>query len=132
MWVIQDLSSLNRLIPCHSFKMTSYPLVRQAPCQGTWLTSLDLLDAYWHFPIAKVTPEFLPFSISQVDFYVRAIPFSLSIASLNWYRNLCTNSKSVEIPEDIIFAHFTDKVINRKEAKLPQYESKRLFKEQDF
>ena len=55
--VILNLSHLNDLIPCPSFKMVTVQDVRACLPERAWLTSIDLKDAYWHVPGKTLTPS---------------------------------------------------------------------------
>ena len=80
---ILNLSHLNDLIPCPSFKMVTVQDVRACLPPRSWLTSLDLRDAYWHVPIAPSYRKFLAFSLpmpnGQSDYAFKAMPFGLNI-----------------------------------------------------
>ena len=90
--VILNLSRLNDLIPCPSFKMVTVQDVRACLPVRSWLTSLDLKDAYWHVPIAPSFQKFLAFSLSmpngQSSYAFKAMPFGLNIAP-RLFTSLC-------------------------------------------
>ena len=46
-----DLSALNNIVECPTFKMDTPELVRAILQTGMWTTSIDLKDAYFHIPI---------------------------------------------------------------------------------
>ena len=48
--------------------------------QGFWTTSLDLIDGYWHVPIAPNKRPFLGFHYKGTDWQFRAMPFGLNVA----------------------------------------------------
>ena len=81
---ILNLSRLNDLIPCPSFKMVTVRDVRACLPPSSWMTSLDLSDAYWHIPIAKNYQKYLAFALPMPDgqntFAFKAMPFGLNIA----------------------------------------------------
>ncbi|MPC99459.1 hypothetical protein E2C01_094873 [Portunus trituberculatus] len=50
---VVDLSALNAHIECHHFRMMMLKQVRESLLLHSWLTSLDLANAYWHVPIVS-------------------------------------------------------------------------------
>ena len=78
--VILDMSTLNKAIPCPSFRMITTPQVRQNLTPNAWLTSIDLSEAYWHIPVAKSHQKFLTFAIGEGNYAFAAMPFGLNIA----------------------------------------------------
>ena len=78
--LILDLSDLNKFIECPSFKMLTLKEVKLLLPQGYWTVSIDLLDGYWHVPVARSKRPFLGFTYDGQDFQFRAIPFGLNVA----------------------------------------------------
>ena len=78
--IILDLSRLNKMIACPSFKMLSLREVRRNLPQGAFTCSIDLKDGYWHVPITPKLRPFLGFRYNQRLFQYRAMPFGLNVA----------------------------------------------------
>ena len=78
--VILDLSTLNHSINCPSFKMTTLQDVRNLLTVGSFMTSIDLKDAYWHVPIHRSFRKYLGFRLGKRKYQFRVLPFGLNIA----------------------------------------------------
>ncbi|XP_069191191.1 uncharacterized protein [Procambarus clarkii] len=77
---ILDLSRLNRLIPCPSFRTTTLSQVRLALESGTWMVSLNIRDAYWHVPVHPGFRDWLGFKVGRQAYRFRCLPFGLHLA----------------------------------------------------
>ena len=78
--LILDLSKLNEYINCPSFKMLTIKEVRLLLPAGFWTISVDLLDGYWHVPIAPNKRPYLGFRYNGQAWQFRAMPFGLNVA----------------------------------------------------
>ena len=78
--LILDLSILNLFINCPSFKMLTLKDTCLLLPAGFWTISIDLLDGYWHVPIAPNKRPFLGFIYRGQAWQFRALPFGLNIA----------------------------------------------------
>ncbi|MEL7196639.1 MAG: reverse transcriptase domain-containing protein, partial [Bacteroidota bacterium] len=78
--VILDLSALNKFILCMTFKMTTISHVRNILPNQAWTCSIDLKDAFWHVPIAPSFQGYLGFSLDNITYRFKAMPFGLNIA----------------------------------------------------
>ena len=78
--LILDLSLLNLFINCPSFKMLTLKDTCLLLPAGFWTISIDLLDGYWHVPIAPGKRPFLGFIYRGQAWQFRALPFGLNIA----------------------------------------------------
>ena len=78
--VILDLSTLNKSIKCPTFRMTTLQDVRRLLPAGSFMTSIDLKDAYWHVPIHKSFRKYLGFRLGRRKCQFRVLPFGLNIA----------------------------------------------------
>ena len=58
---IIDLSALNAFAIVKHFKMETGELIRASLSSSDWVTRIDLTDAYYHVPMAKVSCQ-----ISQI------------------------------------------------------------------
>jgi len=83
---ILDLSTLNTHIQCPTFKMDTAEKVRQASTRGQWATSLDLVDAYLHMPIAPTFRKYLRFVVGDKVYQYRVLPAGLNLAPWAWSR----------------------------------------------
>ena len=66
--VILDLSTLNKSIACPTFRMTTVEDVRQVLPVGTFSTSIDLKDVYWHIPMHPYYRRYLGFRLGTRKF----------------------------------------------------------------
>ena len=77
---IIDLSQLNDLIVCVSFKMETPKSIQQAVQPGEWTFQIDIKDAYLHIPVRESYRKYLRFSVGREVFQFRTLPFGLSVA----------------------------------------------------
>ena len=76
---ILDLSQLNsRFVKTEKFKMDTAEKVREGLHQGEWLTSIDLMDAYFHVLIHPSSRKYLRFCINEQVYQFRALVMGLS------------------------------------------------------
>ena len=78
--LILDLSQLNFFINCPSFKMLTIQEIKYLLPRGYWTISIDLLDGYWHVPVAPNKRPFLGFRYRGQNWQFRAMPFGLNVA----------------------------------------------------
>jgi hypothetical protein len=76
--LILDLSILNKFLTVETFKMETAESIRHSLRQDDWVTSLDLLDAYYHVLIHPRDRKFLRFAFQGQVFQFRALPMGLS------------------------------------------------------
>ena len=60
--------------------------IRSCIHPGMWTTSLDLMDAYFHIPIAPPFRKFLRFDWDNTVYQFRTLPFGISTAPLVFTR----------------------------------------------
>ena len=58
--------------------------IRTSLRQGEWVTSIDFKDAYFHIPIQEQSRKYLRFHVQGQTYQFKALPFSLSTASLEF------------------------------------------------
>ena len=51
--VILDLSPLNNLISCPTFRMTTTSDIRRVLPRNSYTAFIDIKDAYWHIPMSS-------------------------------------------------------------------------------
>ena len=81
-----DLSILNTFLLVPHFKMETNRSIRSCIHPGMWTTSLDLMDAYFHIPIAPPFRKFLRFVWDNTVYQFRTLPFGISTAPLVFTR----------------------------------------------
>ena len=77
---IIDLSRLNDLILCKSFKMETAASIQEALQPGEWMFQVDIKDAYLHIPVRKELRKFLRFTVANQVFQFTTLPFGLCTA----------------------------------------------------
>lgn len=77
---ILDLRILNSSIAKRPFRMLTIQQLLQCISPGDWMTSVDLLDAYFHIPIVPEHRKFLRFAIGGRCFEYCRLPFGYSLA----------------------------------------------------
>jgi hypothetical protein len=81
-----DLSILNTFLLVPHFKMETNRSIRSCIHPGMWTTSLDLMDAYFHIPIAPPFRKFLRFVWDNTVYQFQTLPFGISTAPLVFTR----------------------------------------------
>jgi hypothetical protein len=81
-----DLSILNTFLLVPHFKMETNRSNRSCIHPGMWTTSLDLMDAYFHIPIAPPFRKVLRFVWDNTVYQFRTLPFGISTAPLVFTR----------------------------------------------
>ena len=77
---VVDLSFLNSFVEIPHFPMESAESIRRSLPRGGWVTSIDLVDAYFHIPIHRGYRKFLRFQTRDRIYQFRTLPFGLSAA----------------------------------------------------
>ena len=77
---IIDLSRLNRSFLVSSFHMETAASVLQSLCQGDWMVSLDLQDAYLQVLVHPSSHHYLRFCVGSSVLQFRSLCFGLSSA----------------------------------------------------
>ena len=77
--VVIDLSSLNLHIACPTFKMLTVSKLRNSVPKGAYFTSIDISDAFHHFPIHTRFQKYLAFTHEGKLFFFQAMPFGINI-----------------------------------------------------
>ena len=77
---IIDLSTLNTFIMSQHFHMETPQSVLRSICQGDWMISLDLQDAYLQVPIHPELRRYLRFTMGGVPYQFRVLCFGLTTA----------------------------------------------------
>ena len=77
---IIDLSRLNDLILCKSFKMETASSIQEALQPGEWMFQVDIKDAYLHIPVRKELRKYLRFTVANQVFQFKTLPFGLCTA----------------------------------------------------
>ena len=75
--IIVDLSHLNKLIHCPTFKMLTLKKVKMLLPLDHFTASLDQKDGYWHIPITPKKRPYLGFEYQNTRYQFRAMPFGL-------------------------------------------------------
>jgi hypothetical protein len=85
-----DRSILNTFLLVPHFKMETNRPIRSCIHPGMWTINLDLMDAYFHIPIAPPFRKFLRFVWDNTVYQFRTLPFGISTAPLFFSRVLQT------------------------------------------
>ena len=75
-----DLSFLNSFLEIPHFTMESAESIQRSLPRGTWVTSIDLVDAFFHIPIHRGYRKCLRFQTRDTIYQFRVLPFGLSPA----------------------------------------------------
>ena len=75
-----DLSSLNAFLELPHFTMETAESIRRSLPRDAWVTSIDLVDAYFHIPIHRGYRKFRRFQTRDATYQFKALPFGLSPA----------------------------------------------------
>ena len=78
--LVMDLSELNKFIFCPKFKMSNHDTLRKWLNFPSWLTCIDIKDAYLHIPIRENLHKFLEIPCNSKLFFFHALPFGLAPA----------------------------------------------------
>jgi len=78
--LVIDLSLLNTLIECPTFKMAQPSVLRTMLPRSAWFTKLDIQDAFPHVPVHPRFRKFLTFSHDRKLYQFTALPFGLNIS----------------------------------------------------
>lgn len=78
--IIINLSSLNRNLVYHRFRMETLSTVRQGLQKGDYAFSLDLSSAYSHIPVHPHSRKYLRFFWRNKPYQFKNLPFGLSTA----------------------------------------------------
>ncbi|XP_043992837.1 uncharacterized protein LOC122842759 [Gambusia affinis] len=77
---ILDLRGLNQYLKVLPFHMLTTAEVLRAVARGEWFTSIDLMDAYFHVPVAAEHRRFLRFAYQGRHWQFCVLPFGLSLS----------------------------------------------------
>ena len=80
--LIVDLSPLNKFISCKKFHMSNHNTLRSCLDVPSWMTSVDVQDAYLHVPVRKSLHKFLAITSGNQLYFFRSLPFGLAPAPL--------------------------------------------------
>ena len=75
-----DLSTLNRFVDVSHFQMETIQSVLLSVCQGDWMASIDLREAYLQVPVHPESRPFLRFVANGQVYQFTALFFGLSTA----------------------------------------------------
>lgn len=75
-----NVSALNAFVKKMKFKMETINSVLASICQGDWMISLDVQDAYFHILVHPDSRKYLRFVFEDQIFQFRALCFGLLTA----------------------------------------------------
>ena len=90
---VMDLSRLNTFPHIEKFKMETSRVYQDPLIPGEWVLSIDLSDAYIHFPIHPNSRKYLRFRYTSQVFQFTSLPFGLATAPPGLY-NDCKGSET--------------------------------------
>ena len=108
---VLDLSVLNQYLVVPHFKMETNRSIRSTIHLGTWTTSLDLMDAYFHIPISHTYRHFLRLVWADKVYSLKAMPFGLAIAPLVFTRIFQTVVSYLHTEAVLIHSYLDDSLI---------------------
>ncbi|VDI53085.1 Hypothetical predicted protein [Mytilus galloprovincialis] len=108
---VLDLSVLNQYLVVPHFKMETNRSIRYTIHLGTWTTSLDLVDAYFHIPISHKFRHFLRLVWADKVYSFKAMPFGLAIAPLVFTRIFQTVVSYLHTQAVLIHSYLDDSLI---------------------
>ena len=108
---VLDLSVLNQFLVVPHFKMETNRSIRSTIHLGTWTTSLDLMDAYFHIPISHKFRHFLRLVWADKVYSFKAMPFGLAIAPLVFTRIFQTVVSYLHTQAVLIHSYLDDSLI---------------------
>jgi hypothetical protein len=74
-----DLSRLNKSIPADTFRISNPQRIRAVLKAPLWFSSIDIRDAFPHFPIHPRLQKYLAFKLKDQLYFFTALPFGLNI-----------------------------------------------------
>ena len=77
---ILDLRGLNKCLKKFSFKMLTTRALLSRVRKGTWFTSVDLKDAFFHISIYPPHRKFLRFALEGQVYKYTVLPFGMSLS----------------------------------------------------
>lgn len=80
--LILNLSKLNKFIKTNHFKMEDHKTVTKLISHKCYMSTIDLKDAYFLLPIAKIHRKFLRFQFAGKLYQFNCMPFGLNCAPL--------------------------------------------------
>ena len=75
-----NLPPLNRIVPNQNFRMESILLLKDILKPNSFLTKIDLKDAFYSIPIAKMSRKYLQFIYHNKLYQFCILPFGISTA----------------------------------------------------
>ena len=102
--IIINLSSLNRCLVYHRFRMETINTVRQSLKIGQFAFALDLSSAYSHIPVHPNSRKYLRFFWKNRAYQFRNLPFGLSSAP--YIFSLIVSQVAKYFHRHAIFSHF--------------------------
>ena len=78
--LVHDLRLVNQFLDVPKFRLEGLPLVRQLAQDGDLSCTVDLSDAYLHFPVHRRFQRFLGFAWGGRFFVWSALPFGLALS----------------------------------------------------
>ena len=102
-----DLSFLNSFLEIPHFTMETAESIQRSLPRDAWVTSIDLVDAYFHIPIHRGYRRCLRFQTRDTIYQFRALPFGLSPAP--WvFTKIMTEIKMLVHLMDINLCQYLD------------------------
>ncbi|CAM4666821.1 unnamed protein product [Lepidochelys kempii] len=105
---ILDLGKLNKFVRTQRFKMVILATIIPALEKGDWILALDLQDAYFHVTIHPMHRRFLQFTLCNLHYQYKVLPFNLSTAPRIFSKVLAVASAHLRKQGVTIFAYLDD------------------------
>ena len=112
--LIIDLSKLNSFLDIQSFKMEMANKVRQSILPNNWAFSLDLSDAYLHFPIHWQSRKYRRFCIKGQTFQFKALPCGLATSPFVFTRLMVTIATHLRRRSVVLFPYLDDWLVRNQ------------------
>ena len=108
---IIDLSVLNTYLVIPKFKMETPASIREGLRVGSWTTSIDLTDAYFHIPIHPESRKYMRLEFQGTVFQFKALPFGLSTSPWIFTKVMAAVKKLLHLQRIMLFQYLDDWLI---------------------
>ena len=105
----------NKYLHIPTFKMETAENIRDS-LQGEWVTSLDLIDAYFHIPIHPWFKKYLHFNVGDRSCQFTALPFGIATAP-HEFTMVAKEVKLMALAEGIRIHQYIDDWLMRTKTK---------------
>ncbi|VDI40423.1 Hypothetical predicted protein, partial [Mytilus galloprovincialis] len=105
---VLDLSVLNQYLVVPHFKMETNRSIRSTIHLGTWTTSLDLMDAYFHIPISHKFRHFLRLVLGRQGLQFQGYAFWPGYCTPSFYQDFSDGGVVIFILRAVLIHSYLD------------------------